>query len=292
MRRNGAVTAKEKNTVYDKANYFAILPAAVRYDRRLSARAVLLYGLIRSLSVGCGEAFASNKYLADALNISERTVGRLLAELEADKYIAIRYEYVEGTKEIAKRYIRRCELPSLLLDLPPTADDAVIPTRILLMPELSVQAKLLYVEISAATPTDGYCSKPATFFAKLLHTSETTIQRYTRELIACDALRVEMEYKGDTREIRRRRIYLTEAAAIAEKRADLASDVSKDVAPNREPNESIAANTPEKRRILGGVIFDTTYKNDKIDEKPAIQTRKQRKPKRGKRRKNTDRLRL
>lgn len=278
--------------MYTQANYFAVLPAAVRYDPRLSPRSVLLYGLIRSLSVGCGEAFASNKYLADALNVSVRTVGRLLAELEAERYITMRYEYVDGTKEIAKRYIRRCELPLLLLELPPTADDAVIPTRILLMPELSAQAKLLYAEISAATPTDGYCSKPAAFFAQLLHTSETTIHRYTRELIACDALRVEMEYKGDTREIRRRRIYLTEAAAIIEKRAKLAADGSKADAPPGSSDEHDAANTHVCGRILGGVIFDTTYKNVKTAEQPTARSRKRRKPRRGKRRKNTDRLRL
>lgn len=274
--------------MYDALNYFAVLPSSARYNPKLTARSILLYGLIRSLSIGCGEAFASNKYLADALGVSERTVNRLLAELEAEKYISIRYEYVNGTKEIAKRFIRRSDPPLLLFDLPPTADDAVIPTHILTMPGLSVQAKLLYVEISAATPTDGYCSKPATFFAELLHTSETTIQRYTRELVQADALRVEMEYKGDTREIRRRRIYLTEAAAIIEKRANLAADSSKDVASDREPNERIAANTPEKRRILGGVIFDTTYET--TDNTRALHKRKR--VKRGKRRKNTDKLRL
>ena len=163
-------------------NFFAILPSAVRYNPKLTARAVLMYGLIRSLCVGCGEAYASNKYLAETLSVSERTIGRLLAELEAEKYIAIRYEYIENTNEIAKRYIRRCELPLLLFDNS-SADDAVIPTRILLMPELSVQAKLLYVEISAATPTDGFCSKPAAFFANVytaLYARACTSGRFAR----------------------------------------------------------------------------------------------------------------
>ncbi len=272
-------------------NFFAILPSAVRYNPKLTARAVLMYGLIRSLCVGCGEAYASNKYLAETLSVSERTIGRLLAELEAEKYIAIRYEYIENTNEIAKRYIRRCELPLLLFDNS-SADDAVIPTRILLMPELSVQAKLLYVEISAATPTDGFCSKPAAFFAELLKISETSIQRYTRELVQADALRVEMEYKGDSKEIRRRRIYLTEAATIIEKRHQIAQDGSKDVRSDNEPNGPNAANAPENRRILGGVIFDTTYGNIKSGDTAPVPMRKRRKPKRGKRRKNTKKLRL
>lgn len=275
--------------MYDSANYFAILPSAVRYNPKLTSRSILLYGLIRSLSLCCGEAFASNKYLGDALGVSERTVNRLLDELEAEKYITVRYEYRNGTKEIAKRFIRRSDPPLLLFDLPPTADDAVIPTHILTMLGLSVQAKLLYVEISAATPIDGYCSKPATFFAELLHTSETTIQRYTRELVQADALRVVMEYKDDTREIRRRRIYLTEAAAIIEKRAEFTEDGSKGVASDKQSNAPSASNTPDYGQIRGGDKNDTTY-NSPVDTVYAV--RKRKRVKRGKRRKNTDKLRL
>lgn len=243
-------------------NYFAVLPAAVRYNPKLTSRAVLMYGLIRSLSVCCGEAFASNAYLADTLGVSERTVGRLIAELEAEKYIAIRYEYVEGTKEIAKRYIRLCDPPLLLFDLPPISADAVIPTRILLMPDLSVQAKLLFVEISAVTPTDGYCSRPATFFAELLKIGASTVRRLIKELVDADALRVEMEYKGDTREIRRRRIYMTEAAAIIEKRRQIEQDSRKDGASSNEPCEPCAANTPKCGRNKGVLIFVTTSKDE------------------------------
>lgn len=272
----------------DTPNFFAILPSAVRYNPKLTARAVLLYALLTSLACADGAAYASNKYLADVLDVSERTAIRLIGELEAERYITTRYEYKNDTKEIARRFIHINDLP-LLLDVPNTQSlYAVIPTHILAMPELSVQAKLLYAEITAATPTDGYCTKPAMFFAERLHTSETTIQRYTRELIQADALRVEMEYKGDTREIRRRRIYLTEAAAIIEKRANLTADSSKDVAADREPNEHIAANTPEKRRILGGDIFDTTYET--TDNVRVVHERKR--VKRGKRRKNTDKMRM
>lgn len=278
--------------MFDTPNFFAILPSAVRYNPKLTARSVILYALLTSLAVADGAAYASNKYIADTLDVSERTAIRLIGELETERYITTRYEYKNDTKEIARRLIHINELP-LLLDVPNTQSlYAVIPTHILAMSELSVQAKLLYAEISAATPTDGFCSKPATFFAKLLHTSETTIHRYTRELMQVDALRVEMEYKGCTRRISRRRIYLTAAADIAKKRAELAAIGSETVVTDKQSDEHDAANTGDYGRILGGVIFDTTYKNDKIDEKPAIQTRKQRKPKRGKRRKNTDRLRL
>lgn len=274
--------------MYNTANFFAILPSAVRYNPNLTPRSILLYAVLTSLAASDGEAYASNAYLMSALGTSERTVMRLLRELVDNDYIAIRYEYKDGTKEIARRLIRIKELP-LLLDAPKTqALYAVIPSHILAVPTLSVQAKLLYAEISAATPTDGFCSKPATFFAYLLHTSEVTIQRYMRELIRVDAIRAEMEYKGETKEIRRRRIYLTAAADIAEKRAELAADGSESPQSDNEPNEPNAADTHKSGHILGGVIFDTTYGNAAISSHPL----KKRKIRHGKRRRNTEKLRL
>ena len=271
--------------MFDTANFFAILPSAVRYNPKLTSRSILLYAALTSLAVSDGEAYASNEYLMSILGTSERTVNRLLAELVAEKYISIRYKYNDGTKEIARRLIRISELP-LLLDLPKAqALSAVIPSHILAMQELSVQAKLLYAEISAATPTDGFCSKPATFFAALLHSSEPTVRRWIKELQDVDAVRIEMEYKGDTREIKRRRIYLTAAADIAEKRAEIAASGSKTLVASSPPFEPVVANTPQNEQIRGVLIFDTT--SNKANA-PPVGVRKIRR----KRKKATEKLRL
>lgn len=91
----------------DTPNFFAILPSAVRYNPKLTARAVLLYALLTSLACADGAAYASNKYLADVLDVSERTAIRLIGELEAERYITTRYEYKNDTKEIARRFIHK-----------------------------------------------------------------------------------------------------------------------------------------------------------------------------------------
>lgn len=262
----------------DTSNFFAILPAPVRYNPRLSPRSVLMYALLTSLAQADGEAFASNEYLSDVLKTSEPTVKRMLRELSAERYVFIRYEYKDGTKEIARRLIRITELP-LLLDIPNTqALYAVIPTHVLCNSALSPQAKLLYAEISAATPTDGYCSKPATFFADLLHTSEPTVRRWIKELKDADALRVEMEYKGDSKEIARRRIYLTAAADIVEKRAKLSGDGSDEDNSSIPPNTPPATNIPENGQIRGMLIFDPTFeKPRKLKRKHRWQGKKRKK---------------
>ncbi len=262
--------------MYDKANYFAVLPAAVRYNEQLTARAKLLYASLTSITASSGTlAFPSNKYIAELFDVDERTAKRLVGELEAQKFITVSYEYRKGTKEILRRLIRLNELPPLLSPVNTQPLYAVIPSHILGDATLSVQAKLLYAEISAATPTDGYCSKPASFFAELLSVSEASIQRRTRELVAADALRVEMDYKGDTREIRRRRIYLTEAAIIVEKRQKIASDGSIGTDSSKLSTANDKAITHKCGHILGGVNFVTT--SEDVPKPPRRLQRKRKK---------------
>ena len=51
----------------DKPNFYAILPAFVRYDTELSANAKLLYSEITSLCNEKGFCWATNSYFANPL---------------------------------------------------------------------------------------------------------------------------------------------------------------------------------------------------------------------------------
>lgn len=75
---------------YNKPNYYAIIPANVRYDKDLSANAKLLYGEITSLCNEKGYCWATNQYFANLYEVSDRTIQNLIKQLSDKKYIQIR----------------------------------------------------------------------------------------------------------------------------------------------------------------------------------------------------------
>jgi len=67
--------------------YYAVLPATIRYDPDLAANAKLLYAELTSLCNQTGYCWAGNQYFAELYGLSERTVSRLITQLEDKGYI-------------------------------------------------------------------------------------------------------------------------------------------------------------------------------------------------------------
>ena len=87
----------------DKHNYYAVIPANVRYSN-LKPNAKLLYGEITALSNKTGYCFASNTYFAELYNVSKNTVSRWISDLKKLGFITIQIER-NSNKEITKRII-------------------------------------------------------------------------------------------------------------------------------------------------------------------------------------------
>ena len=73
----------------EKPGFWAVLPAAVRYDPEISSSAKLLYAEISALTGETGYCFAANAYFERLYDLSERTIIRLLKELAAHGFIRI-----------------------------------------------------------------------------------------------------------------------------------------------------------------------------------------------------------
>ena len=87
----------------EKPNYYAIIPANVRYSN-LKPNAKLLYGEITALSNKLGYCFASNTYFADLYSVSKNTVSRWLSDLKKLGFINIMIER-DNNNQITKRII-------------------------------------------------------------------------------------------------------------------------------------------------------------------------------------------
>ena len=92
----------------DKPNYYAIIPANVRYDNKLSGNEKVMYSEITALSSKSGECWASNSYFAKLYNVTPQAISIWLGNLQKQGYITIDYEY-KG-KQITKRTIRLKEV--------------------------------------------------------------------------------------------------------------------------------------------------------------------------------------
>lgn len=88
-----------------KPNYFAIIPANVRYDSSLTPNAKLLYGELTALSNQEGYCWASNSYFAELYGVSNTSISKWISNLENRGYIKSEIRYKRGTKQIEERRI-------------------------------------------------------------------------------------------------------------------------------------------------------------------------------------------
>ena len=92
-------------------SYYSVLPAPVRYDKRLSPAAKVLYAEITSLCNKYGFCYSKNKYFESLYKVSKQTINNWLLQLETFGYIQRHIYRNNGSKEILNRYITIFEKP-------------------------------------------------------------------------------------------------------------------------------------------------------------------------------------
>ena len=83
----------------EQPNYYAVIPANVRYDSELTPNAKLLYGEITSLCDREGYCWATNNYFSKLYKTSDKTITRNLNLLEQKGYINIFYQLKGAIKQ-------------------------------------------------------------------------------------------------------------------------------------------------------------------------------------------------
>jgi hypothetical protein len=92
-------------------SYYAIIPADVRYNEKLTPNAKLLYGEITALCNEKGYCWANNKYFADLYKVDKITISRWLKQLQKEGFISSELIYKRGTKQVDKRIVKIINTP-------------------------------------------------------------------------------------------------------------------------------------------------------------------------------------
>jgi len=95
-----------------KPNYYAVIPADVRYNKKLSPNSKLLYAEITALCNMNGKCTASTEYFCRLYEVSRVSIQKWLKILENNNYIKRVNIYRQGSKEILTRVITLVNSPS------------------------------------------------------------------------------------------------------------------------------------------------------------------------------------
>lgn len=96
--------------------YYAVIPANVRYDKKIPAGAKLMYGEISALSNAKGYCYASNGYFADLYGCTKQAISKWIRQLKDAGYVHVSYT---GSKENRTRIVSISGKPTYQPQLTP-----------------------------------------------------------------------------------------------------------------------------------------------------------------------------
>jgi len=110
----------EKTAAEPEPSFYAIIPASVRYDKKVNPNAKLLYGELTALTKKKGYSWASNAYFSSLYDVDKSTISRWIKSLADAGYIRIEYIYVNNTPQVDERriYIAEASKPNPEPELP------------------------------------------------------------------------------------------------------------------------------------------------------------------------------
>ena len=92
-----------KELLSTKANYFSVMPGAVRYDQDLSYFSKVLYSEVSALANKEGYCYANNAYFKNLYHVDERTIIRTINQLVEKEYLIKKIIYADDSKQVLER---------------------------------------------------------------------------------------------------------------------------------------------------------------------------------------------
>lgn len=81
------------------------IPAEILLNENLSDKEKIILAMILYLSEETKSCFASNKYIANIVNVTHERVSKIISSLKDKGYISVKLKYKTDSKEIEHRQI-------------------------------------------------------------------------------------------------------------------------------------------------------------------------------------------
>lgn len=81
------------------------IPAEILLNEDLSDKEKIILSMILYLSEESKSCFASNKYIANIVNVTHERVSKIISSLKNKEYVSVKLKYKKDSKEIEERQI-------------------------------------------------------------------------------------------------------------------------------------------------------------------------------------------
>ena len=81
------------------------IPSEILLNKDLSDKEKIILSMILYLSEEKGSCFASNKYIANIVNVTPERVSKIISSLKGKRYVRVKLKYKTDSKEIEERKI-------------------------------------------------------------------------------------------------------------------------------------------------------------------------------------------
>ena len=81
------------------------IPAEILLNKNLSDKEKIILAIILYLSEETKSCFASNKYIANIVNVTHERVSKIISALKDKGYVSVKLKYKTDSKEIEERQI-------------------------------------------------------------------------------------------------------------------------------------------------------------------------------------------
>jgi hypothetical protein len=180
---------------------FTVIPASIRYDKRMNDTIKILYGVLVMLNNTYDFVYASNEYLSKLLLLSKTSLRESLYKLKELKYIEVKDidndRYICVKKDDLINFKSKVNIDVSSLDYESLSNYySLIPGYVLMSDSINPTEKILYAEIMSLTNKYGFAFISNDKLSDLMNLSNRQLIRCLNNLLKYNFIKYGKDIKS------------------------------------------------------------------------------------------------